>query len=64
MIKELEEAFAAARDLPEEDQLALVDFIERKIIERKIAEGMESFERHGGKPAEEVLDRLARKYGS
>jgi hypothetical protein len=64
MIKELEEAFAAARDLPEEDQLALVDFIERKIIERKIAEGMESFEKYGGKPAEEVLDRLARKYGS
>jgi hypothetical protein len=63
MIKELEQAFAEARDLPEEDQLALVDFIERKIIERKIAAARESFAKHGGRPAEEVLDELARKYG-
>jgi hypothetical protein len=63
MSKELEQAFVAARDLPEADQLELIDFIERKIIERKIAEGIESFERYGGKPAEEVFERLLRKYG-
>jgi hypothetical protein len=63
MIKELEKAFAAARELPEEDQLELLDFIERKIVERKVAEGIESFDKHGGKPAAEVFDRLTRKYG-
>ncbi|HKY93944.1 MAG TPA: hypothetical protein VJL84_01510 [Kiloniellales bacterium] len=63
MIKELEQALAAARDLPEEDQLAVVDFIETKVIERKIAEARESFAKFGGRPAEELLDELARKYG-
>jgi hypothetical protein len=62
MIKELEQAFAAARELPEEDQLELLDFIERKIIERKIAEGEESIRLHGTKPAQEVFERLAKKY--
>lgn len=63
MIKELEQAFAEVGKLPEAHQLELVDIIERKIIELKIAAGIESFEKYGGKPADEVLDRLARKYG-
>jgi len=63
MIKELEQTLAEASKLPKADQLELADLIERKIIERKIAAGIESFDKYGGKPADEVLDRLARKYG-
>lgn len=63
MNTKLRNVLEAAERLPETDQVELADQIEDMIIQRKIAVGEASYARDGGAPAEEVFDRLEKRYG-
>lgn len=63
----LSEAIEAVRRLPEDRQTKIADDILDAIalseLDAKIAEGERSYRENGGKPADEVFDRLIAKYG-
>jgi len=63
MTKEFEQAFEAAPRLPETTQDELALMIKRRIIDERLAKSEASYATKGGVPAEEVFDRLIRKYG-
>lgn len=63
MTAKLDEAVAAAKRLPADEQDDLAAELTRRIVERAIARGEASYASEGGKPADQVFDRLERKYG-
>ena len=63
MTSKLDEAVAAAKRLPEDEQDSIAALINRQVLERAVARGEASLAAGGAIPAEAVFDRLERKYG-
>lgn len=57
-----EQVLKLAEQLAPAEQEKLVDELKLAWLRRAIAEGEESYRKHGGIPAEEVFDRLREKY--